>query len=214
MKYFAYLRVSGKSQIDGDGPERQAESISGFCKQRGCELSGTYFEAGFTGTQADRPVLNKLLAVAETGDAVIVERLDRLARDLLVQECILKEFRERGLLLYAADQGWIDLVTNDGEPTRKLIRQFLGALAEWEKSALVLKLKKARDRKRAETGRCGGPLPYGSTPQEAVVLATARTLRQNGHSFSQVGLALEKAGFVPRSGGHWHKSSVAVMLSR
>jgi DNA invertase Pin-like site-specific DNA recombinase len=216
MSTFGYIRVSGASQVDKDGPERQADAIVAFCRQQGLELSlEKFFEAGVTGTTAERPVLAKLFSVAQPGDAIVVERLDRIARDLLVQECILKECRERSLKLYAADQGaLIDLASNDGDPTRKLIRQFLGALAEWEKTMLVMKMKKAKDRIRLEKGHCEGPMPFGSTPQEKVILETARNLREQGHSFQKIAIALDNAGFVPRLGGKWSKSTVAVILTR
>jgi hypothetical protein len=41
-----------------------------------------------------------------------------------------------------------------GYPDRGLVRQLLGAITQFEKS-LVAKLKAARDRKKAATGKCG-----------------------------------------------------------
>ena len=48
-----------------------------------------------------------------------------------------------------------DLVEDDPtNPTRKLVRQIMGAIAEYEKSLIVLKLRGARMRMRAKAGRC------------------------------------------------------------
>jgi DNA invertase Pin-like site-specific DNA recombinase len=44
----------------------------------------------------------------------------------------------------------------DETPTAVLIRQVLGAVSQFEKAALVAKLKAARERKKAATGKCGG----------------------------------------------------------
>ena len=41
-----------------------------------------------------------------------------------------------------------------------LVRQVLGAIAQFEKTSLVAKLKAARDRKRLATGKCGGRRLY------------------------------------------------------
>jgi DNA invertase Pin-like site-specific DNA recombinase len=41
----------------------------------------------------------------------------------------------------------------DPTPTAEMVRQILGAVSQFEKANLVAKLKHARDRKRAETGR-------------------------------------------------------------
>jgi DNA invertase Pin-like site-specific DNA recombinase len=84
---------------------------------------------------------------------VLVERADRLARDLIVGELILNQFRELGVRVIAADAG-TELTASDEDPTRTLIRQVLGAVAEFEKTVTVSKLKAARVRKRKATGRC------------------------------------------------------------
>ena len=46
-------------------------------------------------------------------------------------------------------------------PTRKLVRSILGAVSEYEKSLVVLKLRGARVRMRVKKGRCEGAKPYG-----------------------------------------------------
>jgi len=48
------------------------------------------------------------------------------------------------------------------DPTRKLMRQMMGAIADYEKSMIVLKLRGAPARKKARTGRCEGRKPMGT----------------------------------------------------
>ena len=58
-----------------------------------------------------------------------------------------------------------DFFTED-TPTAVLVRQVLGAIAQFDKASLVAKLKAARDRKKAATGKCGGAgriLRFGRT---------------------------------------------------
>src|SRR3970282_1778973 len=97
---------------------------------------------------------------------IVVERADRIARDLIVAELFFRECKSRGIEVYAADSGE-ELVNAEADPTRKLIRQVLGALAEWDKSQIVRKLQDGRRRKKAETGwPCGGPVVFGRKPGE------------------------------------------------
>ena len=53
-----------------------------------------------------------------------------------------------------------DDLTDSSDPSRKMMRQIAGSFAEYEKARRVAKLKAARDRKKAETGKCGGRRSY------------------------------------------------------
>ena len=64
-----------------------------------------------------------------------------------------------------------DFFTED-TPTAVLVRQVLGAVAEFEKTSLVSKLKAARERKKAETGKCGGRKSHAERTPEVVALAS------------------------------------------
>lgn len=160
IKAFGYARVSGKGQIKGDGIRRQESAIKEYASKHGIEILHIYKEKGVSGTIADRPKLAELLvAIEQNGhDAktVIIERVDRLARDLMVQEAILQDFAKSGIEIVSVHDG--DLLSDD--PTRTLIRQVLGAVAQYDKAMTVLKLKVARDRKRIREGKCEGRKGY------------------------------------------------------
>lgn len=220
---FGYIRVSGKSQVDGDGPERQADAIKRFCKQHGLYHTCNWEELAVSGTVdgLDRPALSRLLQAAqdqaEAGlpvHGIVVERLDRLARDLMVSEALLGELRRRNLKLFAADQGaLIDLATNDGDPMRKAIRQIMGVMAELDKSMLVKKLSDARRRVKEQTGWCGGPRPFGHTPGEKGVLNYILERRKLGESYRDIADALNKEHKVGMiSEGGWTRARVQGIL--
>jgi DNA invertase Pin-like site-specific DNA recombinase len=97
---------------------------------------------------------------------VLVERLDRIARDLMVQESIIADFKRKGLTIISVAEP--DLCSDD--PSRVLMRQLLGAFFQYEKTMIVLKLRGARVRKRATEGHCEGRKPYGEQPGEAEVI--------------------------------------------
>jgi len=226
MNVFGYLRVSGQAQIDGDGFPRQAEAVRAFCTHFNLKFSGFFHEEGVSGTVdgLDRPAFSDLLSQIETPNdpanpitAIVVERMDRLARDLMVSELLLAECRKRNIKVYSADQGaLIDMASDGGDPTRVLIRQIMGALAQWEKSNLVKKLRAARDRVRAKQGWCEGPKPFGRTPAELQLLATIFELREGGMSLSRMASFLNESGVVNINSrdGTWSKTVIANFLNR
>ena len=57
MNVISYIRVSGKSQIDGDGPDRQRLAVSAFCEAHGLSHLREFFDEGVSGTEMDRPAL-------------------------------------------------------------------------------------------------------------------------------------------------------------
>lgn len=149
---------------------------------------------------------------------MLVERADRLARDLMVSEVILGQFRELGVAVVAADSG-TDLTAGDDDPTRVLIRQVLGAVAQFEKSVIVAKLRAARLRKRRATGRCEGRKPFGARPGEPETLALIRRLRRKPRggerlSYDAIAARLNADGVATRTGRPWAGATVYGIVQR
>ena len=76
----------------------------------------------------------------------------------------------------------------------------------------MLKLRKARDRKRHETGRCEGNPAWVKTVSEAVITA-ARTAQARGLSLRAIGVELAGAGLLNANGRTFAAQSVKRMLS-
>ena len=116
MKAFAYIRVSGTGQVNGGGFDRQLKSINNYAKAHGVEVVEVYREEGISGILENRPALAKLLiSLEQNGNgirAVIIEKLDRLARDLMVQEAIIRDFKSKGFELISTAEG-PDLLADD-----------------------------------------------------------------------------------------------------
>lgn len=214
-KAFSYLRVSSKIQISGDGFPRQREAVQQYAASHNIVIEHEFRDEGVTGTAdaLDRPGLTDLfIAVKSNGvRLVLVERADRLARDLMVSEIILAECRKLGVKVVAADSG-TDLTVEDNEPTRTLIRQILGAVAQWEKSCLVMKLRAARNRIRRSGQRCEGAKPFGRNDTERAVIAEIQQLRDEGVSYDLIAGHLNAAAVPPRRGKRWHATQVRRVL--
>ena len=155
-KAFGYLRVSGQSQVDGDGFPRQRENILKWAATNHVEIVRWFEEEGVSGTLAERPALSEMMVALMSNGVhlVVVEKLDRIARDQMVQETIIQSLMKQGFELLSAHAGEENLCGND--PGRKLMRTIMGAIAEYDKTMIVLKLRAARNRRTAQDGRCEG----------------------------------------------------------
>ena len=215
----SYVRVSGKGQADGDGPERQRQAIARYAKAAKLTVAHEFTDLGVSGAKelAHRPGLAQLLDRLESNGirTVIVERADRLARDLMVQEVIVAQFSKVGARILTTDG--VDLTATDNDPTRRLIRQVMGAVAEFEKRVLVLKLRAARERMRTRGERVEGRKPYGHHPTEQAVIERMKQLRRkprNGRAMSLAALAarLNEEGHRNRAGRDWSAQMVHHVL--
>jgi DNA invertase Pin-like site-specific DNA recombinase len=217
----SYLRVSGASQVEGDGFPRQRQAIERFARANSYDLVAEYRDEGASGRNEldDREGLSALLeGIAGNGiRVVIIENASRLARDLLVQEAVLDRFRTLSVAVIGADG--TDLTVADGDPTRVLIRQILGAVAQFDKAMIVAKLRAARDRKRREAGRCDGAKPFGDLDGEVETLDRIRQLRRKPRrgprlSFGEVAAILNQEQRQTRHGRRWARGTVHALCKR
>ena len=219
-KAVSYLRVSGKGQVDGDGFPRQRAAIARFCKAAKYDLVEEFRDEGVSGTKDldGRPGLAALLDRIESNgvNVVVVERADRLARDLMVSEVIFDQLAQAGAKVITADG--VDLSSAADDPTRTLIRQVLSAVAQFDKSVTVLKLRAARERLRRKGHRVEGRKPYGFRPDEQAIVEHMRALRAKPRgerlSFEGIAAQLNAEGHTTRYGKAWTRAAVFQILSR
>jgi DNA invertase Pin-like site-specific DNA recombinase len=145
---------------------------------------------------------------------IIVESPDRFARDLAVQLAGHDYLRGLGVSLIPATAP--DFFVEDS-PTAVLVRQVLGAIAQFDKATTVAKLKAARDRKRAAAGKCEGRKSYAEINPELVALAKelrGRKRRDGRYraSLRWVADVLAERGFTTPSGRPYSASAIASML--
>jgi DNA invertase Pin-like site-specific DNA recombinase len=203
-KAFAYLRVSSRGQASGHGFDRQEEAIRAFARKERIEITEVFRDA-HTGTEADRPAfVGMLAAILSNGvRTIIVESLDRLARDIVVQTGLLGELRRRGVALIAANTG--EEVTAADDPMREALISIQGVFAQLDKKLLVRKLRLAREAKRKTEGRCEGVRPFGSLPGEEAIKRRILSLRRGrgALSFAKIAARLNAEKIRTRSGGQW-----------
>jgi hypothetical protein len=128
----------------------------------------------------------------------------------MIQETIIGDLRKRRYELVSVAEP--DLCSDD--PSRKLVRHMFGAIAEYEKCMIVLKLRCARQRKRVQSGRCEGAKPYGHTIEESQVLDRMREMRCGGMAVDTIAETLNGEGVRTRSGGSWYGATVNKIIKR
>jgi hypothetical protein len=93
------------------------------------------------------------------------------------------------------------------------MRQIFGAIAEYEKTMIVLKLRGARVRAKAKEGRCEGAKPFGTFPGESEVIERMVALRASGMAFEKIAAQLNAEGVKPRRGASWYGKTVDKILA-
>ena len=197
IKAVAYYRTSSAtSLIDGnvESEVRQREAVIEYANRSGHAIEAEFYDAVVKGTDSVdvRKQFINLMKFIESNaiKTILIETASRFSRDLIVQLTGHQMLKKKGVSIIPVDA---PEYFSDATPTMKFIRQVLGAVTELERTMLVDKMKVARDRIRAETGRCEGrkpPLP------EAIDMA--RKLRSEGKSLVYIGNALSGAGYRVR----------------
>ncbi|WP_246622899.1 recombinase family protein [Rhizobium laguerreae] len=220
IKAVAYLRTSSAANVgaDKDSEKRQRLAINAFARANGFEIIEFYFDAAVSGADAvdARPGFATMLKRIEGNGVrtIIVETASRFARDLMVQEVGYARLKERGIELIAADS---PAAFQDDTPTAKLVRQILGAVAEFDKAMTVAKLRGARDRKRATGVKVEGRKSHAERTPDLVALARRlhRKDRQgNRRSLRDIAAELAVQGHVSNAGTALPPSIVRSLISR
>ena len=123
---YGYARVSTRTQAkDGNSLEAQENAL------RSAGAIKIYADA-FTGTKTNRPELDKLMAVMQSGDTMVVTKLDRIARSATQGIELVQKLLDRGIVVHVLNMGLMD-----NTPTGKLIRNIMLAFAEFERDMIV-----------------------------------------------------------------------------
>jgi len=209
----AYLRTSSAANAgtDKDSDKRQRATIAAFAKAHGYTLVAEFYDSAVSGSDpiGERPGFKAMLErIASNGvRCILVESPDRFARDLTVQLTGHDFLKALGISLIPATAP--DFFTED-TPTAVLVRQVLGAIAQFEKTSLVAKLRAARERKKAATGKCEGRKSYAEARPEVVALA--KELHGRRVSLRKISAELAARGYVTGNGKPYVASAVQAML--
>src|SRR5512133_1756629 len=140
---YGYARVS----TDGQSlASQQAELHAAGCMK-------VYAEK-ISGARSDRPELGKVLKRLETGDVLVVSRLDRLARSTRDLLNILDDIAKRGAGFKSLHDAWADTTSAHG----RLMVTILAGLAEFERELILARTGEGRKRAKARGVKFGRPV--------------------------------------------------------
>jgi DNA invertase Pin-like site-specific DNA recombinase len=214
----AYYRTSSATNVgeDKDSQKRQRDAVRAYADKHGLEIVGEYYDAAVSGAD---PVMSRAgfaemltYMLGNGARIVLVENASRFARDLAVQLVGHDLLKSKGIALIPVDA---PDHFKDETPTATMVRSILGAVSQFEKEALVLKLRKARDRVRSEKGRCEGNPNWIKGANKLIPAAhvkAARKAKARGLSLRGVAADLAGVGFLNQSGKPYAAQSVKHML--
>ena len=155
---FAYARVSTRKQSrDGNGLEEQITQL---------KIAG-YDELiveEFTGSTTKRPKLDALIQRLQTGDTLIVTKLDRFARSAAEGLSLINNLLARGVNVFILNMGLID-----NTPIGKLITTILLAIAEFERDMIIERTQAGKEIARSKNGFREGRPPIDQKRKDFAV---------------------------------------------
>lgn len=135
--------------------ERQEERCRAYCERKSYEVSGVFADANVSGKTLNRPGLSAALAALQPGMVLVVDRNDRLARDMLVGLTILQRVEDRGATIEFADGSPLHTT-----PEGRLFQNVMGAVAQYQREVFARNTQSGLARKRAAGMWLGKP-PVG-----------------------------------------------------
>ncbi len=223
MKIVGYCRTSTSNQDKAGTIKLQIAEIERYANKNKYELVRIFKDSGVSGALEKRKGLAELYDFLNTSndiDAIVIFKLDRLSRELRIQENLLHDFKHK-MNIEVLSIKEVDLGSSD--PTRVLMRQILGSFAQYEKSMITMRMKLGR-MKKAQTGYGGGGVSFGYRAEnkkliidfeQAEIIKKIYHLRQYKRlSYCAIAKQLENDNIITAQGGKWHPETVKRILKK
>ncbi|MBK6795248.1 MAG: recombinase family protein [Acidobacteria bacterium] len=208
----------------GQTIDSQIAELERFAATRNWVISGIYKDEGWSGAVLARPELDKLRddASKKLFDIVLINDVDRLARDVSHLGVIKRDLERQGL------QVIFKKLPAEQSPTANLMVNIMGSFAEFEREMIIDRTRRGR-RHKVEVRQqfLGSPSPYGYRyvtknqsdsrdgyleiiPEQATIVRQMfQWVDQEGLSARKVVRRLNDLGIRPSKGGQsWGKTSV------
>lgn len=224
IRAFAYLRVSSNDQMDRGTIEVQRFEITRWARDRGHEVVDWHLDEAVSGSldAFARPGLSQLIRRLDEGEAnaLVMTKLDRLARVLTVQEATLGLLWQTGARVFTVDGGEV-LADDPDDPMRTAMRQMMGVFAQLERGMIRLRMETGRRAKAERGGYVGGAPRFGQradnrelvvNPIEAETVERIVELRSTGMSLRAIVEVINNEGRPSKKGGAWFPATVSRVL--
>ena len=156
-----YTRKSTEEGLDQDfnSLDAQREAAEAYIHSQAhagwTALSARYDDGGYSGSNLDRPALQRLLAEIQAGqiDCVVTHRVDRLSRSLLDFAKLMEKFEQHQVAFVSVTQHF-----HSGTSMGRLVLNVLLSFAQFERELIA---ERTRDKMAAarRKGKWSGGLP-------------------------------------------------------
>jgi DNA invertase Pin-like site-specific DNA recombinase len=162
-----YVRVSTLDQH----PEVQEQELREYITRRNWTLQKVYCDKGVSGATEKRPALDALLDDCRRGkvDVVVVWKFDRFGRSLRQLVNALEMFRRLGISFVSCTEA-----LDSSLPQGEMLFQIIGAIAQWERTLIVERVKAGLNHARSQGRRLGRPALRVMAPAEIMKLRQER----------------------------------------
>jgi len=216
-----YTRFSPRpNSQECDSCEKQEERCRAYCRHWGYDPCAVVFnERNASGGTLDRPCLRAAIDSLQQGDVLVVDSVDRLARDMLVTLTIRHEVERAGGRIEYANGTPVNET-----PEGRLFSNILAAFAAYERDRVRYATSRGMKRRQAN-GEWFGKPPVGfqldpgcstkliECPDEIAALAVARTLKEKGLTWLSIEEYLN-VNWQPFRGGRWKADTIRKALTR
>ena len=222
-KLVGYCRVSTNNQKEEGTIELQEKSIKKYAEKNNCELVKIFKDNGVSGGSEleNRPGLAELFSYAEDDkevEGVLIFKLDRLARDLYIQEHLIKKLEGLNKKLISIKEPNLD----SKDPMRKAFRQFMGIVSELEKAFITMRLSGGRINKAQKGGYAGGATALGyktkdkkliiHEEQAEIIRMIFKMKRYKRMGLREIARELNEKGVPATRGGKWYAGTIKYIL--
>lgn len=226
IKAALYCRVSSEEQKQGKTINSQIKELEDFAKANNYEIAGRYIDDGWSGAILERPALDRLRDEATKGlfEAVLVNDVDRLSREMLHLGIIRKDLEEKGIKLNFRN------LPISGDPLSNFMINVLGSFAEFERQMIADRVRRGKKYKlEVRNIIMGNTPPYGydyvpktkeregfykiNNEEAKIVRMMFDWVVKEGLTQRQVAKKLWKKKIPARKSSGWAGSSVHKVLS-
>jgi site-specific DNA recombinase len=157
MNIAIYARVSSETQAKDGTIDSQIEALREFSNAQNLTIVQECIDDGFSGTDLNRPGLDRLRDLAQEGliDSVLVLSPDRLSRKQAHQIILLEEFQKRNIKVIFTNQQFGDT------PEDRLMLQIQGSISEYERTKILDRTRRGLKHSVKKGMVLGSNAPYG-----------------------------------------------------
>ena len=214
-----YIRVSTLEQAqEGYSVGEQKERLIAYCKAKDWIIADIYVDGGYTGSNLNRPGIQKLISETDKFDLVLVYKLDRLSRSQRDTLYLIEEIFRPNKVVFVSMQESFDT----SSPFGKAMIGLLAVFAQLEREQIKERTWMGRVA-RAKTGlhHGGGNIPIGYDYEDGKLIVNPYEAEQvrkiyewylSGASLKAITDKLQDAGYTNKYSSYNSWSSVRNIL--